>query len=155
MAPNEKVSADNVFQKDKMISEEIRNIGVVNDMFIITASQQNRGAIDADELHQGHIAGGISKVNTTDVYISIIMTEAMRAKGEMALQFLKTRNSDGVGKIVYLKWNGITLRITDGSEGGRDGDGSVSTILHKPANPNFKELSKPSSGNDILDLLNV
>jgi KaiC/GvpD/RAD55 family RecA-like ATPase len=113
MGSNEKVSADNIHEKDKRASEELREI--MNDYNAVgmTASQQNRGAVTATELNHSHIAGGISKINTTDVYISIIMTDQMRAKGEMALQFLKTRSSDGVGQTIYLEYNKVTLRITD------------------------------------------
>lgn len=113
MGSNEKVSADNVHEKDKRASEELREIMNDYNAVGITASQQNRGAVTATELNHSHIAGGISKINTTDVYVSIIMTDQMRAKGEMALQFLKTRSSDGVGQTIYLDYNKISLRITD------------------------------------------
>ena len=82
-------------------------------MFIATASQQNRAAIDAQQLNQGHIAGGISKVNTVDVYISVVLTPTMKAAGEIGFVFLKTRNSDGAGKTVYLKWINNSLRIVN------------------------------------------
>lgn len=150
MAPNERVSMDNVFQKDKLISEQLRDIGVDYDMFIVTASQQNRGAIDAEELNQGHIAGGISKVNTTDVYISIIMTNTMRSRGEMAFQFLKTRSSDGVGHVVQLKWDSRALRITD-SEDDRQSGGLE---LRKSDNTNVSQASN-KSGSSILDLIDT
>ncbi len=113
MGSNEKVSADNIHEKDKRASEELREIMNDYNAIGITASQQNRGAVTATELNHSHIAGGISKINTTDVYISIIMSDQMRAKGEMALQFLKTRSSDGVGQTIYLDYNKVSLRITD------------------------------------------
>lgn len=113
MGANERISADNVFEKDKQSAEQLRDIGLDYNMFIVSASQQNRTAIDAKELNQSHIAGGISKVNTVDVYISIIMTPAMKAAGEAAFQFLKTRSSDGVGKTVQLKWNNKFLSFCD------------------------------------------
>jgi len=116
MGSNEKISADNVFEKDKQSTEQLRNILVDYNMIGLTASQQNRGAIEAGEqgkLNQSHIAGGISKVNTVDVHVSIIMSDVMRAKGEMAMQFLKTRSSDGVGNTIYLDWHRNSLRITN------------------------------------------
>lgn len=111
MGPNEYVSADNVFEKDKRSTEQLRDVGFDYDFFIASASQQNRSAITADELHQGHIAGGISKVNTVDIYISIILNESMKANGEISFLFLKTRSSDGVGKTVHLRWDNTQLRI--------------------------------------------
>lgn len=113
MNPNEKVSADNVFEKDKRVAEQFRNILVDFNMFGTSASQQNRSAVGAADLNHSHIAGGISKVNTTDNYISIIMTDQMRASGEMIFQMLKTRSSDGVGKQVPMKWIGASMRIVD------------------------------------------
>ncbi len=109
--PNENVSADNVFEKDKRSAEQLRQILIDYDMIGITASQQNRGAVTATDLNHSHIAGGISKINTTDIYASIIMTDTMKAAGEMAIQFLKTRSSDGVGKTIYLRWNRLALRM--------------------------------------------
>ena len=113
MSPNEKVSADAIFTKDKLAAEQLRDIGFDYNCVIATASQQNRGSIDKDtsELNQGDIAGGISKVNTVDVYVSITMTPVMKAAGEIMMTFLKTRSSDGVGKTITLTWKGSALRI--------------------------------------------
>jgi KaiC/GvpD/RAD55 family RecA-like ATPase len=113
MSPNEQVNASDVWTKDKLISEQLRDIGVEYNMFIATASQLNREAVKATSHDHSHIAGGISKINESDVYWSIVMTEAMKAQGQIAFTFQKTRNSDGVGSTIYLKWNGHNLRITD------------------------------------------
>lgn len=113
MGANQKVDASDVFTKDKMASEELREIGEDYNAFMVSAAQQNRGAVKADHLDHSHIAGGISKINTADVYASIILTEAMRAKGEIHFQFLKTRSSGGVNKFVHLKFNGVSLRISN------------------------------------------
>lgn len=109
--PNGKVSGDNVFEKDKQAAEQIRDILFDYNMFGATASQQNRGAIEATELNQGHIAGGISKVNTVDIYCSVVLTPSMKAAGEVGFTFLKTRSSDGVGKTIYMTWDNDSLRI--------------------------------------------
>jgi KaiC/GvpD/RAD55 family RecA-like ATPase len=111
MSPNEKVSADNVFEKDKRVTEQVCEILVDYDMIGITASQQNRSAVTTNELNHSHIAGGISKINTTDIYVSIVFNDMMRAAGEIHFEFLKTRSSDGVGKRVELAWNSKTLRV--------------------------------------------
>lgn len=113
MRSNEKVDSGDVYTKDKLVSEELRNIAGEYNCVVATASQQNRDAIDKLELNQGNVAGGISKIDTCDVYISIIMTDAMRASGDIMFQFLKTRSSDGVGKNAHLRWDPKTLRVTD------------------------------------------
>lgn len=113
MGANEKIDLSDTFTKDKMASEELREIGEDYNAFMVSAAQQNRGAVKAEHLDHSHIAGGISKINTSDVYASIILTEAMRAKGEIMFQFLKTRSSGGVHKFVHLKFNGVSLRISN------------------------------------------
>lgn len=111
MGPNEHVSADNVFEKDKRTAEQLRDILFDYNMFCVTASQQNREAMQASTPSQSHIAGGISKINTVDWYVSIIMNPVLKAAGEIMFAFLKTRSSDGVGKQVLMKWEHNSLRI--------------------------------------------
>lgn len=116
MRSDEKIDSNDVYTKDKFVSEALRAIASDYNAIVATASQQNREAIDKLELNQGNIAGGISKVDTCDVYISIIMTDAMRASGDMMFQFLKTRSSDGVGKNAHLAWDPKTLRVSDSTK---------------------------------------
>ena len=80
-------------------------------MIGVSASQQNRDGIDNPAPTQGVIAGGISKVNTVDNYISIYMDPAMRIKGDMVLYFLKTRSSKAVGSSTTTCFNSDTLYI--------------------------------------------
>lgn len=120
MHPNEKnVDAGNLWIKDKLCSEQLRDIGVRHNLMVATASQLNRSAVNATHQSHDQIAGGISKINTCDVYWSILMNESQRAKGEICFHFQKTRNSDGVGKTIYLKWDASHLRILN-----RDDQGS-------------------------------
>jgi len=152
MGSNEFISADNVFEKDKAVSEQLRNIGNDYNAMMITASQQNRGAVNQTDLNHSHIAGGISKINTTDVYVSIIMTDAMRASGEIAFMFLKTRSSDGVGKTIYLKWNGSSLRITNPDGKGSGGKPSGLTLNRKDTKTDDFLAAGPT-GSGLLDLI--
>lgn len=120
MAPNEFVSADNIWARDKFCSEQLRQVGVDFNMFVVTASQLNREAVKATQHDHSHIAGGISKINVSDVYISIKMTESMRAQGQMLFSFQKTRNSDGVGTNLFMKWDNKRLLISDLQKEGED-----------------------------------
>jgi len=113
MGANESISADNVFQKDKLCSEQLRQIGIDYDMFIATASQLNRSAIEAPTHNHSQIAGGLSKIHVADTYFSIIMTDEMRGMGKIIFILQKTRNSDGVGEHIHLKWDNKYLRIVD------------------------------------------
>lgn len=113
MTTNHKIPAENLFVKDKYVAEEARALGHDFDCLVISASQLGRAALDADHVHQGHIQGGISKVNTCDNFIAIMQSEQMRAAGEYVFEYAKTRNSNGVGKKTILAWNALSLRITD------------------------------------------
>ena len=116
MASCEKVSVENQFIKDKYVAEELRAIADENNLMMITASQLNRGAqqIEAlDDLNQAHIAGGISKINTTDNLVAIIQTPQMKARNEMVFKMLKTRSSAGVGSYFIMKFDPVSLRLSN------------------------------------------
>jgi replicative DNA helicase len=128
MGSTERISADNIFQKDKSVSEALRNLGSKNstdlisgasggiNCLMLTASQLNRSSVDKEVMNFANIAGGMSKANTADYMFAIITSDVMKQQGEIALQLLKTRSSDGVGSIVPLRVNRKTLRITSGGD---------------------------------------
>lgn len=150
MSPNEHVSADNVFEKDKRSSEQLRQIAIDYNMFTATASQLNRSAIGATDHNHSQIAGGLSKIQVADVYWSIVMTEEQKAMGKLIFIFQKTRNSDGVGKQVHLKWDAKRLRILD-----EDGDHPQPlTFKKKESNLSGNILDpEPESGDKLASLL--
>jgi len=150
MSPNEHVSADNVFEKDKRSSEQLRQIAVDYNMFAATASQLNRSAIGAVDHNHSQIAGGLSKIQVADVYWSIVMTEEQKAMGKVIFIFQKTRNSDGVGTQVYLKWDAKHLRIVD-----EDGDHPHPLNFKKKEKDTSNDLltSEPESGDKLASLL--
>lgn len=98
--------------QDKRKSEQLYEIGVECNSAIITASQQNRSGLDGAPT-QGVIAGGFSKINIMDNYISLKMDDVMRLEGIMLMHFLKTRSSDAVGSSTPVKFNAVNLQITD------------------------------------------
>jgi hypothetical protein len=109
-----------LFIKDKYVSEELRNLARERDIFLATASQLGRSAVEEIEYDHSHIAGGISKINTADNVIGIFTSNAMRERGRYQVQFMKTRSSSGVGSKVDLKFNVDTLRIEDLEDGDED-----------------------------------
>lgn len=118
MSPmSKKISAENLFVKDKYVTEELRNLAVELDIITVSASQLNRGSYEEIEFDPSHIAGGISKVNTADNVIGIFTSAAMKEGGRYQIQFMKTRSSSGVGSKVDLSFNNKSLRITDLEEG--------------------------------------
>jgi len=108
-----KISAENLFVKDKYVSEELRNLAMELNCIFVTASQLNRSSVEEIEFDHSHISGGISKINTADNLIGIFTSRAMRERGRYQIQLMKTRSSSGVGQKVDLGFDIDTLRIVD------------------------------------------
>jgi len=116
MPVSAKVSPNDLFVKDKYVSEELRNLARELNILFITASQLNRSAVDEVEFDHSHISGGISKINTADNVFGIFTSRAMRERGKYQLQLLKTRSSSGIGTKVDLDFDVNSLRIVDAGE---------------------------------------
>ena len=108
-----KISAENLFVKDKYVSEELRNLAMELNCVFVTASQLNRASVEEIEFDHSHISGGISKINTADNLFGIFTSRAMRERGRYQLQLLKTRNSSGVNSKIDLEFDVDSLRIRD------------------------------------------
>jgi replicative DNA helicase len=113
MSPNGGVKGLGISDQDKLKSEQLYEIGIECNAAIVTASQQNRSGITEADANQTVIAGGFSKLNILDNYISLKMDDLMRLEGIMIVKFLKTRSSDAVGSKIPLTFNASNLRITD------------------------------------------
>ena len=106
-----KISAENLFVKDKHVSEELRNLAMELQCIFVTASQLNRSSVEEIEFDHSHISGGISKINTADNLIGIFTSRAMRERGRYQIQLMKTRSSSGVGQKIDLEFDVDSLRI--------------------------------------------
>lgn len=135
MPASVKVSAENLFIKDKYVSEELRNLAMELKTLFVTASQLNRGAVEEIEFDHSHISGGLSKIQTADNVFGIFTSRAMRERGRYQIQLMKTRSSSGVGSKIDLGYDIDTLRIIDIGE---DGEGDE---------------AKPSAGNSSKAIL--
>ena len=120
MPVSAKVSPNDLFVKDKYVSEELRNIAKELNVLLVTASQLNRSAVEEVEFDHSHISGGISKINTADNVFGIFTSRAMRERGRYQIQVMKSRSSTGVGMKVDLEYNIETMRITDPGEEGQE-----------------------------------
>ncbi len=140
MPAQKKVPPSDLFIKDKFVSEELRNLAVELDILFATASQLNRGAVDEIEFDHSHIAGGLSKIQTADNVIGIFSSRAMRERGRIQIQFMKTRSSSGVGQKVDLEFDINTLRLRDLSEEDQEEQTSGSI---------FESIKKKSTMNKI------
>ena len=131
----QKISAENLFVKDKYVSEELRNLAMELNCIFVTASQLNRSSVEEIEFDHSHISGGISKINTADNLIGIFTSRAMRERGRYQIQLMKTRSSSGVGQKIDLGFDVDTLRIVDLGE---DDDNNYSS-------------ASQSNGSSVLD----
>jgi archaellum biogenesis ATPase FlaH len=139
MPIGKKISAENLFVKDKYVSEELRNLSMEKKVICVTAAQLNRGAVEEVEFDHSHISGGLSKIQTADNVFGIFTSRAMRERGRYQIQLMKTRSSSGVGQKVDLEFNIESLRITDLPEdeqeqsqgGSRGGSSLIEAIKRK------------------------
>jgi archaellum biogenesis ATPase FlaH len=113
MPIGKKISAENLFVKDKYVSEELRNLAMEKKVLLVTAAQLNRGAVEEVEFDHSHISGGLSKIQTADNVFGIFTSRAMRERGRYQIQLMKTRSSSGVGQKVDLEFNLESLKISD------------------------------------------
>ena len=125
MPVSAKVSPNDLFVKDKYVSEELRNLAKELNVLFVTASQLNRAAVEEIEFDHSHISGGISKINTADNVFGIFTSRAMRERGRYQIQLMKTRSSSGVGQKVDLEFDLETLRIRDLGEDQQQSSGFV------------------------------
>lgn len=129
MPVSAKVSPNDLFVKDKYVSEELRNLAKELGVLFVTASQLNRGAVEEIEFDHSHIAGGLSKINTADNVFGIFTSRAMRERGRYQIQCMKSRSSTGVGQKIDLDYDIETMRITDSGASDADTGSGVTNIL--------------------------
>jgi len=129
MPVSAKVSPNDLFVKDKYVSEELRNLAKELGVLFVTASQLNRGAVEEIEFDHSHIAGGLSKINTADNVFGIFTSRAMRERGRYQIQCMKSRSSTGVGQKIDLDYDIDTMRITDSGASDSDTGSGVTNIL--------------------------
>ncbi len=143
MPVSAKVSPNDLFVKDKFVTEEIRNLAKELNVLMVTAAQLNRSAVEEIEFDHSHISGGISKINTADNVFGIFTSRSMRERGRYQLQLMKTRSSSGVGQKIDLDFDIDCLRITDADDdsGSYSSQSPQSSILDKIK----KKSSEPNS----------
>ena len=163
MPVSAKVSPNDLFVKDKYVSEELRNLAKELKMLMVTASQLNRSAVEEVEYDHSHISGGISKINTADNVFGILTSRSMKERGKYQIQCMKSRSSTGVGQKIDLEYNIDTMRITDaGGDENDNGFRKPSSVMESikarasvaPADaesPVKWERAQPKPGVDPLD----
>jgi len=145
----------NVFEIDDEIIE-IEYIGEQDNIDINTTGNRlfyanniltHNSAVEEVEFDHSHIAGGISKINTADTVIGIFSSRAMRERGRVQIQFMKTRSSSGVGTKLDLGYDMETLRITDLDEDQQSEEATTTSIYQ-----NLKQKTTISTGKDVTEM---
>ena len=158
MPVSAKVSPNDLFVKDKYVSEELRNLATELGILLVTASQLNRSAVEEIEFDHSHISGGISKINTADNVFGIFTSRAMRERGRYQIQCMKSRSSTGVGMKVDLAYDIDTMRITDLGEDEQDNrpQGNImDQIKNKPVgqDPEVGKITATLQSSKLKDML--
>lgn len=146
MPISRKISAENLFIKDKFVSEELRNLAVEKNVVLVTAAQLNRSAVEEISFDHSHISGGLSKIQTSDNVFGIFTSRSMREKGRYQIQLLKTRSSSGVGQSVDLEFDIDTLRIRDLEEGQAPEYKGGQTVLDNIRQRSMTQRDDPTQG---------
>ena len=148
MPVSAKVSPNDLFVKDKYVSEELRNLAKELGILMVTASQLNRSAVEEIEFDHSHISGGISKINTADNVFGIFTSRAMKERGKYQIQCMKSRSSTGVGQKIDLEYNIETMRITDpGIDDNNTGSTTMNIMDSIKAKTTFTP-GEPQGGNE-------
>lgn len=148
MQPNGGSSNKSISEQDKEKSEQLTQLIFDINAIGISASQQNREAIKTASPDQSVIAGGISKVNTVDNYISIYMSPEMRLRGEVFIYYLKTRSSSAVGTMTPLAFNPDNLIMSDT----RTTTVSVISAIRARGNGNASPVTFPGTDGSVRSL---
>lgn len=149
---NIKIDPGNLFIKDKYVSEELRGLSFEYNAILVSASQINRSGTAVEEFDHSHVAGGISKVNTSDNVFGINAPTSFKEKGRMELQFLKTRTSSAVGSKIELSYDRDTMKISDQISFSPQSVEQLRKQLSTPA-PETPETPKATSPNGVGSLM--
>lgn len=107
-----KTKSSNKFDIDEEKAVELRSLAAEFDMIVPTAQQLNRAAADIVEINYGHIAGGLSLVNTSDATIALVASEEDLDNNQIQIKPLKQRNARRTFKPATLYKDPQTLQIT-------------------------------------------
>lgn len=140
---NKRIDPSNLFVKDKYCSEELRALAGDENLVCASATQLNRGAVEAEDFHHGHMSGGISKVMTADTLLGINNSLSHREKGLIELQVMKTRTSNKKDAKITLACDPDSMRITDLDPG-------MQAQVRKSADTLRKEL-RPARGGIVAE----
>lgn len=118
----------NKFDEDEEKAIQLRRIATEYNLVCLSAQQLNRSAADIVDVNYGHIAGGISLVNTSDATIALVASEEDMDNNQVQVKALKVRNATRNSKPVTLYKCPNSLRMSDKPFASSNSGGSKSVI---------------------------
>lgn len=109
-------NSENTYNKLKNITKDLRDISVVNEWLVITASQINKTGYDSSSLSMSSISESQGLSMNADVIFGIIRKPERMDDKEYYLKIIKTRDSAGkdIECLYFMNWD--YLRLEEQSE---------------------------------------
>lgn len=101
------------FDMDERKTFDLRDIGLEFNMYNFTASQLNRDATDVKDINYSHVAGGLSKVNGSDLMFGGYQSEEDVDNNIINFLQLKIRDGEKTNRHVQLFRCPRTVRLYD------------------------------------------
>lgn len=116
--------AANMYQMVKSISEEIRGLATKRNVAVLSATQTNRSATEASNVGMGDTSESFGVPMSSDVYVALISTEALREERIQIWKSLKNRNTGIIDFYFPMKTQFEFSKVFDGRI-----DGSCMNVL--------------------------
>ena len=78
----------------KNIAEELRGFAIENECPIVSATQVNRGGLNASDMEMGDVSESAGLLHTVDTLFGMISTDQLREQGKIIFKQLKNRFYD-------------------------------------------------------------
>lgn len=111
-------NSENTYMKIKQLAEDIKAMGAKNGWAIITATQTNRSAFDADDITASQVSESSGLGATVDIMFAIIADPLMKAQGKYYLKCIYDRVSPQENKKKLFDCNFNYLRLVENSDEG-------------------------------------
>jgi replicative DNA helicase len=94
MLPSRIKAGSNTYNEVKEIAEELRGVGVIYDVPVVTATQVNRNGYKSAELEMSDTADSFGLPMTADMFIAISTNDELEALNQALVHHLKNRWND-------------------------------------------------------------
>lgn len=109
--PSIRLNNPNEYELVKRVYAELRAWAVEDKIYLVTASQSQRGAAEEEVATLNHVSGSIGKAFESDIIVSLNRTRKERENAIMRLHIAKSRTSATAGKELVIKTQMETQRF--------------------------------------------